>query len=221
MGFIKKLYSIFIHNNIDVETQTGLSIEKIAEHEAAHGIVWCLFSENWNVNQLTIERKNLLDKEMDGALHITANFDIKNEFVSERANEITAIALAGLIGQNMELIKQRDYILLEITQTKEYNKLFDLTGCGGDFEIVRRFSPNLGQVFGVSEWSFVRYKIMDLITLFQNDNKVQYLHENLAQLLLEKKTLPKQEFIDFFNSHNFFEYIHEEGLDINFFHQRR
>jgi hypothetical protein len=218
MGFISKFFSLFIDNNNEEETQTGLSIEKIAEHEAAHGIVWSLFRNNWNVNQLTIERTNLLDKGMDGALHITPNFDTKNEFVSERANEITAIALAGFIGQNMELIKQRDNILFEITQSKEYSKLFDLTGCGGDFEIVRRFSPNLGQVFGVSEWSYVRYKVMDLIILFQNDNKVQAVHKNLSQILLEKKTLQKQELTSFFNSHNFIEYIYEEGLDINFSH---
>ena len=217
--FYKKKKSMFKDNKDAEETQTGLSIENIAEHEAAHGIVWSLFRNNWDVNQLTIVRTDLLDKGMDGALHITANFDTKKKFVSERANEITAIALAGFIGQNIKLIKQRDYILLEIIQSEEYSKLFDLTGCGGDFEIVRRFSQNLGQVFGFSEWSFVKFKIMDLITLFQNDNIVQDLHKNLSRLLLEKKTLQKQELLDFFNCHNFFEYIDEERLDINFFHQ--
>jgi hypothetical protein len=222
MGLMKNIFSSFQGDkNEKQESKIGLSIERIAEHEAAHGIVWCLFRKNWNVNQLTIERDNLPDEGMDGALHITANFQESNEPPIERANELSAIALAGLIGQNMNLIKQRDSLLFEMTQVINYSSLLDTRGCGGDFDIVRRFSAGLGQEFGVNEGSYIKYKIMDLISLFQNDSKVQYIHETLSNLLLEKKTLQKDELLSFFEMHNFIEYIFDEGLDINFFHQRR
>jgi len=221
MVLINRLFSLFHGDKRkEQESKIILSIKRIAEHEAAHGVVWCLFRKNWIVNKLTIERDNLPDKDLHGALHITSNFNEENESNIERANELSAIALAGLVGQNMSLIKQNDYLIFEMTQVIDYSKLLDTTGCGGDFEIVRRFSSRLGQIFGVNEWSFVKYKVMDLITLFQNDDKVQYIHENLTKLLLEKKTLQKEELINFFESHNFFEYIQEEGLDISFFHQK-
>ncbi|MBR8536632.1 hypothetical protein KDU71_13740 [Carboxylicivirga sediminis] len=216
MGIINYFNSKFKKRKAELK----LSNEEIALHESAHAIVWCLFRNNWSIEKLTIERRNLLDKSMDGALHITPNFNFENGLNIERANEITAIALAGLIGQNIYMIKQNDYLLIKMMKIQEYSTLLNTIGCGGDFDIVRKYSPHLGAEFGTSEWAYVRFKVMDLITLFQNDYKVQHVHQELSKYLLEKQTLVSNELLEFFNSYSFFDYITEECLDIGFFHQR-
>jgi len=217
---INKLISKFLRGNKKGKRQVELSIERIAEHEAAHGIVWYLFRDNWIVNQLTIEPSNLPDESMKGALNITPNFNGDLEAKIERANELVAIAYAGMIGQNMNLIKQRLNLLIEITQVEDLNQIFDMTECGGDFEIVNKFLPHLGSEFRVRKESFTKYKIMDLVLLFQNHNKVQSLHNKLSLLLLERITLSRNELMNFFDEHRFSEYVSDEGLDINFFHRR-
>ena len=190
---INKLISKFLRGNKKEKHQVELSIERIADHEAAHGIVLYLFRDNWIVNQLTIERSNLTDESTKGALVITPNFNVDLEAEIKHANEIVAIAFAGMIGQNINLIKQRPNLLIEITQAKNYNQIFDMTGCGGDFKIVNEFLPHIGSEFRVSKESFTKFKIMDLVCLFQNDYKVQSLHNQLSLLLLERRTLSREE----------------------------
>jgi hypothetical protein len=155
---------------------------------------------------------------MNGALHISANFDVKRENSIERANEIFAIALAGMIGQNIELIIQNELLFLELSK-KNFNQIFDKTGCGGDFEIANKFLFDLGKAFNTNEVTFVQYKVLDLVMMFQNHCKVQELHMMLSNLLIEKGTLTSKELIDFFTQNNFQDYIENENLDLNFFHK--
>jgi len=218
--YFKKIVNIFKKS----QSKSGiamqqLSRERIAQHEAAHGIVWYLFKNSWTVNRLTIERNGLPDDTMNGALHITANFDVTKETNIERANELFAIALAGMIGQNMNLLLQRDNLLIELSSIN-FNQIFDKTGCGGDFEIAVKHLPYLGQEFKTNQGTFTQIKVMDLVTLFQDHKKVQTIHLELTRLLLEKGTLTKEELINFFEQQNFQEYIEDENLDINFYHQR-
>jgi hypothetical protein len=218
MNFFKKLFSRFIGNpKTEQKSMDDIDYNKIARHEAAHGIVWYLFKENWIVNQITIDRNNLPDSTMNGALHISANFNVNTEMSLERANEIFAISLAGIIGQNMNVIED-DYISLKISHVQKYEDLFDMSGCSGDIEIANKHLPYLGSAFQVSKARFTQIKLMDLATLFQ-DYKVQQLHEELTKLLLEKRTILRQEIIDFFDNHNFQEHIEMENLDINFYHR--
>jgi hypothetical protein len=202
----------------ELDGQENLDLKKIADHEAAHGIVWYLFRDNWIVNKLTIVNDDLPDQNMRGALHISANFDAKTETNIQRINELFTIALAGMIGQNLSMIYNTDNLLFLLTRNRYYD-LFDISGCGGDFELAKKNLPSLGDEFQISEANFTKFKIMDLVTLFQEDYIVQNLHQKLSNLLLEKKTLTNKEITDFFESHNFSEHILDEGLDINFFNQ--
>lgn len=214
---LKKLFSKF--KSAEATQPPALNRDRIAQHEAAHGIVWYLFKDHWIVNRLTIERSGLPDDRMNGALHITANFDVAKETNIERANELFAIALAGMIGQNLNLINQRDNLLLELAQ-KDFNQVFDKTGCAGDFEIAKKYLPYLGQEFKTSQGTFTQIKVMDLVRVFQDHKKVQIIHKQLTQLLLERGTLTREELINFFEQQNFQEYIEDENLDLIFFHQR-
>jgi hypothetical protein len=216
----KKLFKIFRkENNVKNNTMPELNRERIAAHEAAHGVVWYLFKDKWTVNSLTIERNGLPDDRMNGALHISPNFN-ENENSIERANELFAISLAGLIGQNINLLQQRPNLLIEIMQVNHFNEILDETGCGGDYDIARLYLPHLGQAFQTSEGAFTKYKILDLVTIFQDHRKVLHVHALLTQLLLDKGTLSRDELIIFFEEQNFQEYIEDENLDINFFHRR-
>ena len=200
--------------------QPELNRERIAQHEAAHGIVWYLFKNNWVVNSLTIERNGLPDERMNGALQISPNFDVNGQNSIERANELFAIAFAGMIGQNMNLLIHREYICIEIAQVTHFNRILDTTGCSGDFEIAFTYLAPLAHEFNVNQYLFAKYKVMDLVYLFQNNYRVEQLHSQLTQTLLEKGTLKKEELEHFFEEHNFQEYVEDENLDINFFHQR-
>lgn len=220
MGWKQLLNKIFGSSKTEVVIQNKLSRESIALHEAAHGIVWYLFKNNWTVDRLTIERTGLPDESMNGALHITANFNENGQNSVERANELFAISLAGMIGQNILMVMQRENILIEVAQAQHFKYILDTNGCSGDFEIASKFLAPLAQQFGVNQYSFTKYKVMDLINLFQNHYKVQQLHKNLTQILLEKGTIQRHELISFFEANSFQEYIEDENLDINFFHQR-
>jgi hypothetical protein len=216
----KKLFKIFRkENNVNNNTKPELNRERIAAHEAAHGVVWYLFKDKWTVNSLTIERNGLPDDRMNGALHISPNFN-ENENSIERANELFAISLAGLIGQNINLLQQRPNLLIELIQVNHFNQILDETGCGGDYDIARLYLPHLGQEFQTSEGAFTKYKILDLVTMFQDHRKVLHVHALLTQLLLDKGTLSRDELIIFFEDQNFQEYIEDENLNINFFHRR-
>lgn len=220
MNFLKKLFSLFQTQTQTDEVQPVIIVskEKIAQHEAAHGIVWYLFRENWTVNQLTIERINLPEDNMNGALHISPNFD-ENENNIERVNELFAIALAGVIGQNINLIIQRPNLTVEILHVRHFNEILDTTGCGGDFEIASNYLAPLATQFKTNQYSFTKYKLLDLINMFQNHRMVLQIHSQLSLLLLDKGTLNSEEITNFFHVNNFQEYIEEENLDINFFHQ--
>ncbi len=215
-NLLVKIFQTKRNNNV---AQPELNRERIAAHEAAHGVVWYLFKDKWTVNSLTIERNGLPDDRMNGALHISPNFN-ETENSIERANELFAIALAGLIGQNINLLLQRPNLLIEIMQVNHFNQILDETGCGGDYEIARLYLPHLGQAFQTSEGAFTKYKILDLITMFQDHRKVLEVHSMLSQLLLNNGTLNRAELISFFEGQNFQEYIEDENLDINFFHRR-
>jgi len=205
---------------IGKETQAPitLNIERIAQHEAAHGIVWYLFKQNWTVNQLTIEKDNLPDASMNGALHISPIFG-EGQNIIERANEIFAIALAGMIGQNIDLLIQRENLLFEIANAAHFNQILDTTGCGGDFEIASNYLEPLAKQFGINESSFSKYKVMDLVNMFQSHYKVQEIHNQLTQTLLERGTINRQELLDFFDAFNFQVYVEDENLDINFYNK--
>ncbi len=220
MGIIDKITSLFGKKPKEVLKERDMGLERVAQHEAAHGIVWYLFRDHWTVNQLTIQKENLPDPSMNGALHISPNFDVNSETNIERANELFAISLAGMIGQNLTLILQRPNILVEIMGVSHFNQILDTTGCAGDFEIAKKYLPHLGQEFKVREGSFTKYKILDLISMFQDHGRVQQIHARLSLQLLEKGTLSRAELIAFFELENFQEYIENENLDINFFHQR-
>ncbi len=219
MNLKKLFYKLFGFRNQNEMKQPVLSRERIALHEAAHGIVWYLFKDNWTVNSLSIERNVLLDDRMNGALHISPSF-VDNQNTIERANELFAIALAGLIGQNMNVILQRTNLLQELMTVSHFNMIFDETGCSGDYEIAKQYLPHLGNAFQTSEGSFTKYKILDLVTMFQDHKKVQQVHAGLSVLLLERGTLSREEIATFFEQQKFQEYIEEENLDRNFFHQR-
>lgn len=226
MGLFKILKSIFpspqkkasVSNKKQISNE--ISMKKRAQHEAAHGIVWYLFKDYWIVNRLTINPDGLPDKNMNGALHISANFNVKTETNIQRANEIAAIALAGMIGQNIEIILRRDMITLEISKANHFKDILDITGCGGDFEIVMKNLKQLSQEFKTSDYSFLKYKIMDLISIFQEHNVVQEIHKELSELLIDKGSIEGNDLIDFLKSKNFQAYIEDENLDINFFHNR-
>lgn len=220
MGLLSKFKSFLRRGKKVRQPQAVLSRLRIAQHEAAHGIVWYLFRDNWLVNSLTIERAGLPDERMNGALHITANFDVIGENSIERANELFAISLAGMIGQNITLIEQGRDLVVEMTLGKTYQEIFDTTGCGGDFEIAKNYLPYLGNEFRTPESLYVRYKIMDLISLFYDHEPVRFIHAELSQLLMQRGVLTREELLNFFEGHNFSQYIEEENLDINFFHRR-
>jgi hypothetical protein len=218
--WLKRILQLFKNKNQKTENNMPvLSRERIAMHEAAHGVVWYLFKEKWNVKSLSIERDRLPDERMNGALHISPNFP-KEEMNIDRANEIFAISLAGLIGQNMNLLLQRPNILIDLMHVNHYNQILDETGCGGDYEIARMYLPQLGSAFQTSEGAFAKYKVFDLIQIFQDHSKVIGIHSGLTEMLLEKGTLNREELMTFFEEQNFQEYIEEENLDINFFHRR-
>ncbi len=216
-NLLAKIFQTKNNNNV---AQPELNRERIAAHEAAHGVVWYLFKDKWTVNSLTIERNGLPDERMNGALHITANFDVNGQNSIERANELFAIALAGLVGQNTIVLHQRENLLLEIMAASHFSQVLDESGCGGDYEIAREYLTHLGNVFQTSEGAFTKYKICDLVSMFQDHRKVQQVHARLTLLLIEKGTLSRVELINFFEGENFQEYIEEENLDINFFHRR-
>lgn len=218
--WLKRVFQLFEKKNKKEDNNMPvLTRERIAMHEAAHGIVWYLFKEKWNVNSLSIKRENFPDVTMNGALYISPNF-AKEEMNIDRANEIFAISLAGLIGQNMNLLLHRPNILIELMHVAHYNQILDETGCGGDYDIARKYLPQLGNAFNTSEGAFARYKIFDLIQMFQDHSKVIDVHSGLTEMLLEKGTLSREELLNFFEVRNFQEYIEEENLDINFFHRR-
>jgi len=168
--------------------QPELNRERIAAHEAAHGVLWYLFKDKWTVNSLTIERNGLPDDRMNGALHTSPNFN-ETENSIERANKLFAIALAGLIGQNINVLQQRQNLLLELMHVNHFNQILDETGCGGDYKIARLYLPRLGQAFKTSEGDFTKYKILDLVTMFQDHAKVIQVHALLSQLLLDNDSL--------------------------------
>lgn len=218
--WLKKLFQLFEKKKNKTDHNMAiLTSEIIAMHESAHGVVWYLFKEKWNVNSLSIVRDYLPDERMNGALHISPNF-AREEMNIDRANEIFAISLAGLIGQNLGLLMQRPNILIELMHVNHFNQILDETGCGGDYDIARMYLPQLGDAFQTSEAAFARYKIFDLIQLFQDHPKVINVHSQLTQMLLDKGTLMRAELLNFFEDQNFQEYIEEENLDINFFHRR-
>lgn len=219
MGIKNLLTKIFKAKTIKVLEQPVLNRERTAAHEAAHGVVWYLFKDKWTVNSLSIEQNGLPDERMNGALHISPNFN-ESENSIERANELFAISLAGLIGQNMNVLQQRPNLLIELMQVGHFNQILDETGCGGDYEIARQYLPHLGQAFQTSEGAFTKYKILDLVTMFQDHRKVRLIHSLLTQLLLDKGTLAREDLVNFFEGQNFQEYIEDENLDINFFHHR-
>ncbi len=169
---------------------------------------------------MAIVREGLPDERMNGALHISPNFNGENETNLQRVNEIFAIAMAGIIGQNIEVIKQDDFLLLKVANSQQINQFLDTSGCGGDFEIAERYLSYLAGYFNTNEYSFIKYKLMDLISLFQNHSKVQYLHHVLTEALLEKGALNSIEINNIFEENNFQEYIEYENLDINFFHNK-
>ncbi len=220
MGIISRIMSLFNQPAKAEKPILELSMERTAQHEAAHGVVWYLFRDKWTVNKLTIQRENLPDENMRGALHISPNFDVNRENSIERANELFAIALAGMIGQNINMVLQRQTLLIELGQVAHFNQIFDTQGCGGDFEIAKKYLPHLGESFQVSEGSFTKYKIMDLVDMFQGHRRVQQIHAKLAQMLLGKGTIDRNELLSFFEGENFQEYIEDEDLDRNFFHRR-
>lgn len=219
--WLKRVFQLFKKKNQETENKMPvLSRERIAMHEAAHGIVWYLFKEHWLVNRLTIDSDGLPEEGMNGALHITANFDVNKPNSVERANEIFAITLAGMIGQNIEIILNNDYLLIQLSKT-DFNQVFDTNGCSGDFSIAKKYLNGLSQVFDTNEGTFTQIKVMDLVSLFQNHRKVQEIHFLLSQKLLEQGTLNREELLEFFNNHNFQDYIEEENLDINFYHKHK
>lgn len=215
MRILKKIFSFFNNRkrkenkevvSIIEQTEEKLvdkNIVKIANHEAAHGIVWYLFRKNWIVNQLTIERENLPNENMNGALHISANFNIEKETSIERANEIFAIVLSGMIGQNIDIInKNPDFVY----SSRDYSNIldrFNIDGCGEDFDIAKKHLTNLSNASNETENKFIRFKIFDLVSLFQEHDFVQQLHIKLSKLILEKRTLTGQELISFFEENNF------------------
>ena len=216
---LMRIFKIFSKQNAaNNDTMTVMSQERIAMHEAAHGIVWYLFKEHWLVNCLTIERDGLPDEGMNGALHITANFDVNAPNSIERANEIFAITLAGMIGQNMDTIIKNDYLLIQLNKV-DFNQIFDTTGCSSDFAIAKQFLNGLSTAFKTNEGTFTQIKVMDLVSIFQNHNKVQDIHLMLSKELLDKGSLNRDELLVFFSNHNFQDYIEYENLDINFYHK--
>jgi hypothetical protein len=218
--WLKRVFQLFEKKNKKEDNNMPvLTRERIAMHEAAHAIVWYLFKEKWNVNSLSIERENLPDATMNGALHIYPNFQ-REEMNIDRANEIFAISLAGLIGQNLGLLMQRPNIVIELMHVSHYNQILDETGCGGDYDIAGMYLPQLGNAFQTSEGAFARCRIFDLIQIFQDHPQVVNVHSRLTQLLLEKGTLMREELLNFFEEQNFQEYIEDENLDIIFFHRR-
>lgn len=224
MGLFKVLKSIFsAYQTKDFipekkQTPNEFSLKKRAQHEAAHGIVWYLFKDSWKVNRLTINPIGLPDKSMNGALHISPNFNVKTETNTQRANEITAIALAGMIGQNIEIILQREMITLEILKASHFKEILDITGCGGDFEIITKYLVHLSHEFKTSDYSYLKFKILDLVSIFQNHNFVQQIHKELSHLLIDKGTIEGKDLINFLESKNFQDYIEKENLDLIFFH---
>jgi hypothetical protein len=195
--------------------------EKTARHEAAHGIIWFLFRDNWNVKQLTIEQHNLPDKTMNGALQISPNFEINTQTSMERANEIFAIALAGMIGQNIEMIDQNPLFIVQSQSYTNILDMFDISGCGGDFDLAKEYLPYLSKSFNAKEFNFIRFKVFDLVTLFQDHSLVRNLHTQLTTLLLMKGTLTEDDLTTFFENNNFPDYIEQEDLDSNFYHQHK
>ncbi|MXO04003.1 hypothetical protein [Flavobacterium sp. HBTb2-11-1] len=225
MSVLSKIISVFKKKKKEEVKQkeklptNNANYEKIAKHEAAHGIVWYLFRQNWIVNQLTIEKENLPYENMNGALHITANFDPKAETSIERTNEIFAIALSGMIGQNLDLVYQEPLLIGKSSNFENIFDMFDISGCGGDFDIVKKYLPFLSEAYNTNEYKFIKFKIFDLINLFQEHSIVRLLHHDLSELLLEKRTLFSEDLIDFFDKYKFSEYISREDLDTNFYYQ--
>lgn len=194
-----------------------LSLEKRAQHEAAHGIVWYLFKEFWTVNTLTIDPLGLPDERMNGALHISPKFNGRTELNTQRINEISAIALAGMIGQNIDLIRQRNMITIEIAKVYHFSMILDTTGCSGDMEIINTYIDYLSQEFGIKKYSYVKYKIMDLISLFQDHKFVQQIHSELTQMLLVNRSINGTDLITFFEMKSYQKYVEDNNLNVCFF----
>ena len=220
MKFLKWLFNIkkTVVQPPKKEEQTKPAKDLItAAHEAAHGIVWYLFKENWIVEKLTINSDELPDVNMNGALHIRPNFK-PDEMSIDRANEIFAICLAGMIGQNIEFVVQQQNLLSELG-SYDFNQIFDTTGCGGDFKIAKKYLALLSEQFNTNEGAFTQRKVMDIVDIFQSHIKVQQVHSALTLLLHKNGTINREELITFFEKENFQKYVQNEDLDMNFFHQ--
>jgi hypothetical protein len=232
MGFFDKIKSFFAPKDTmppekKTDIETGMKqvannapqendIERIAAHEAAHGVIWYLFKQYWKVNQLTIERSNLPDDRMNGALHISPNFEEKDNNIA-RVNELFAIALAGVIGQNLRIVYENPNLILAFNKAS-LEEILDTRGCGGDFEIAIEYLSPLAAQYNIDKASFTKYKIWDLISIFQEHPKVQQVHARLFKILYDKKTLTRDELIEFFDKEKFQDYIDEEDLSHCFFH---
>lgn len=190
-------------------------MKALAQHEAAHGIVWYLFKEFWTAKELTIEPITPSDKMILGGFSISARFNVHKEFTIQRANELSTIALAGIIGQNIDRIKENEKILIDIAQVNHFKQVLDVSGSNGDFEIFEKYLVGLTQKFMTDEYSYVKNKIMDLASLFQ-DHRIQQIHCELVQRLIEKKSINGADLVGFFENFNFQEYIEYNNLDINF-----
>lgn len=221
MGLFNKFKSLFCKTtgkevNDHKKNEYVIDTDKIAAHEAAHGVVWYLFKDYWTVNKLTIESEGLPHDDMNGALHISPNFKPVDNTIN-RANELFAIALAGMIGQNLKLIADRPHLIIEITNAGGYHNILDTRGCGGDFDICREYLKPLTEAYKINETNYTNYKIFDLIYLFQEHEKVRQIHASLFLLLRKNKTLTREELLEFFEKEKFQEYIDDEDLTYSFF----
>lgn len=209
MKLIKTLTDLF-------HKQKKLSLKSIAEHEAAHALIWCIYRDNWTLCKLTIEQDIQTECNIDGALHITSNFANKKLTNLDHANQICIIVLAGLIGQNIKLIKETDSLIAKMMSSSNYIELFNCSGCGGDFDILKKHTPFLAEYYEISEAIYIRRRIYDLVTLFKTDEKVQYTHYLLAKFLLAKRTLTGIEVYDFFETNGFIQYISDGSINEHF-----
>jgi hypothetical protein len=105
-------------------------------------------------------------------------------------------------------------------RSSHFNKVLDTKGCAGDFEIANTNLHHLAREFNLDEYSVMKFRILDLILMFQNHDKVNEIHSMLTELLLAHRTLNNETLIAFFESQNFQEYIIDENLDLDFFQNR-